>query len=94
MGSVSIQILKIPDIKESVFSYDIAGEASLFDLLNAWGAKNAPGLPKRVFDNETGGIASTILVLRNGRSVKSEDPRTTIVAPGDSITITPIIVGG
>jgi len=94
MGSVSIRLLNISDIKESKFSYDIAGEACLSDVLNNWGAQNAPGFLKRVFDPETGSIASTILILKNGRSVKSEDPKTTMVSPGDVIIIMPILVGG
>jgi len=94
MGAVSINLRNISDIEERTFSFDISGEVSLFDMLSAWGALYAPGLAKRVFDPETGGIASTIMIIKNGRSVKSDDPRTTIVSPGDDITVFPIIVGG
>ena len=94
MGSISIQLSSISDIDESMFSYDIASEATLFDVLGTWGARDAPDLMKRVFDPETGGIAASILILKNGRSVKSEDPKMTMVSPGDAIIIMPILVGG
>ena len=94
MGSVSIQLSNVSNIKERMFSYEIAGKASLFDVLNTWGAQNAPDLLKRLFDLETGSIASTILILLNGRSVKSEDPKTTMVSPDDAIIIMPVLVGG
>jgi len=93
MGAVSIKLRNILDIEESTFTYDIPGQVSLFDMLNEWGVSNAPGLAQRVFDPETGGVASTIMVIQNGRSVKSDDPKKTIVTPGDEITIFPIIVG-
>ena len=94
MGVASIQLSNIPDIKKSFFSYDIGDEASLFETLNAWGAEEAPGVLKRIFDPETGSIAGTMIVLINGRSVKSEDPKKTMVSPGDVILIAPILVGG
>lgn len=94
MGVVSIQISNIPDVKESMFLYDIGDEACLFDTLNAWGTEKAPGVLKRIFDPETGSIAGTMIVLINGRSVKSEDPKKTTVSPGDVILIAPILVGG
>jgi len=94
MGSVSIQLSNITDPAENMFTYDIDCAVSLFDMLSAWGAQSAPGLLKRVFDPESGSIASTILILINGRSVKSEDPRTTMVSPGDTIMIMPILIGG
>ena len=94
MGSVSIQLSNIKDVEESEFTYEIAGEASLFDMLNTWGAQHAPSLRERLFDPESGGIATTILILKNGRSVKSEDPKTTMVSPGDVLMIMPILVGG
>jgi len=81
-------------VEENEFSYDISGEISLFDLLNTWGAQNAPGLLKRLFDPELGSIASMILILINGYSVKSDDPKTTMVSPGDIIFIKPVLVGG
>ena len=94
MGAVSLIIRNIPDIEEKTFSFDIPGDVSLFDMLSAWSEENAPGLTKRVFDPETGCISGTIMIIKNGRSVKSEDPRVTIVSPGDEITVFPIIVGG
>jgi len=94
MGGVSIKLQNITSVKESLFTFDITNDISLFELLNSWGALHAPELPGRVFCAETGIIASTMMVIINGRSVKSDDPKTTMVSPGDEILITPIIVGG
>ena len=94
MGSLSIQISNIPDINERVYSFDLAGETCLFDVLDAWCAQNAPGTLDKIIDPQTRLVAATTLVTVNGRSVKSDDPKTTMAAPGDSIYVTKIIVGG
>jgi len=79
---------------DSSFTYEITGQITLTDLMYDWGRQNAPGVPDRLFDPVTGYIAGTMLVLLNGRSVKSDDPKTTMVYPGDVIYITPILIGG
>lgn len=94
MSCVTIRLSNISNMEESEFLYDIAGESCLFDVLNAWSAQNAPGPLKRIFDPEIGSIAGSILILLNGRSVKSKDPKTTMVSPGDVITIMPVLIGG
>ena len=94
MGGVSIKLTSFPGMEESVFSFDIACETSLFDVVSEWGAQNAPDILRRVFDLQTGGVAGNMLIIQNGRSVKSDDPKTTMVSPGDAITIAPIIIGG
>ena len=82
------------NLGENEFSYEVAGVVSLADLLNGWCSQNAPSLIERVFDKDTGCIAGTAMVLLNGRSVKSEDPKTLMVSPGDSISVMPILIGG
>jgi len=94
MGAVSLLLRNISDVEERKYTIDIPGDVSLFDMLSTWSEENAPGLTKRVFDPETGDVSGTMMVIKNGRSVKSEDPRVTIVSPGDEITVFPIIVGG
>lgn len=94
MADVSIRVSSGFNLKEPEFRHDIAGQMNLFDLLTEWSAQNAPEVLKRFFDPETELIASTTLILLNGRSVKSDNPKTTMVSPGDSIYITPILLGG
>ena len=96
MGSVSITLSPgfLLELKDSEFSYDIPGSMSLNDLILGWCAKNAPELPERLFDKNTGGIAGNAMILLNGNSVKSEDPKKLLISPGDKISMHPILIGG
>ena len=94
MGSVSIRLMNFPSVADGGFSHELTGETSLYELLSEWGGQCAPSILKRLFEPESGGVAATILILLNGRSVKSDDPKTTMVSPGDEITIAPILLGG
>ena len=94
MGSVTIKLASSFHLKENTFSWDIGDRTSLAELLSGWGAANEPELLGKLFNPETGFIAEMVLVLQNGRSVKSVDPKSTTVSPGDSIYITPILPGG
>ena len=94
MGSVSIRFSSGFDIPTTGFSYDITNTVSLVDLMNTWCGQNAPEVFGKIFDSETEYIAATMLITLNGRSVKSDNPKTTMVSPGDSLYITPILVGG
>ncbi|MCL2166381.1 MAG: hypothetical protein FWH49_03735 [Clostridiales bacterium] len=66
----------------------------LTDLLEQWSSRDAPGAADKIMDRENGCIAAAVLILLNGRSVKSEDPETVLISPGDSIKIMPILLGG
>ena len=96
MGTVSITLSPgfLLDLKDNEFSYEIPDSTSLAELLGGWCSINAPELIERIFDKETGGIAGTAMVLVNGRSVKSDDPKTLQIHPGDSISVLPILIGG
>ena len=94
MGSISITLSNLPDIGRDMFAYELESEKCLYDILRDWCEKSAPGFEKRLFDPVTGGIGATMLVLQNGRSVKSEDPRETMISPGDALSILPILIGG
>lgn len=94
MGSVAINLAPGFQREESAFTWEIPAPVCLADLLEDWGSRCAPELLGRLFDREAGGIAASILILVNGRSVKSEDPRATMVSPGDSVLIAPVLLGG
>jgi len=93
-GTVSIALSPAFQNAANSFAFEIAGPISLTALLNEWGSRNAPKLLAKLFDPETGFVADSILIVLNGRSVKSDDPETTIVSPGDSLYISPIVLGG
>jgi len=94
MGSVSIRLMNGFYLEKDTFAYDVSDSMSLYNLLHEWGAKEAPEALDRLFDQTTGYIAQTILILVNGRSVKSDNPKTVMVSPGDTVAITTILVGG
>jgi sulfur carrier protein ThiS len=94
MGSVSIRLAPGFSMEKNEFSYDIQEQTNLADLMVKWGSQHSPEALDRLFDPETEYIASTMMILLNGKSVKSDDPKTTMISPGDSIYITPILLGG
>ena len=94
MGSVSIRFANGFKLETNDYLFDITNTVSLADLMGAWCGQNAPEILGRLFKPETGEIAVSIMITLNGRSVKSDNPRMTMVSPGDSIFITPILVGG
>jgi len=94
MGIVTIKLASSFRLEENIFSRETGGQTNLTDLLTGWGADHAPDLLGKLFDAETGFISEMVLVLLNGRSVKSGDPKTTMVSPGDSLYITPVLPGG
>ena len=94
MGTVSIHLMNGFQLEKNTFTFCIDDTMSLYDLMHEWGAQEAPEALGRLFHHETGYIAPTILILLNGRSVKSDDPRKTMVSSGDRIAVTTILVGG
>ena len=94
MGNVSIRLALGPILQEKAFSYNITEQISLADLMNEWGSQYAPEVLKQLFDPQTEYIAGSILILLNSRSVKSDDPRKTVISPGDDVFITRILIGG
>ena len=96
LGAITLSLSHgfLLNFERNEFLCEIAGETSLFDLLTGWCSENALELLERLFDKNTGAIAGTVMILLNGRSVKSDDPKTLMVSPGDNMTIFPILVGG
>lgn len=76
------------------FSFPLTDQMSLAGLLDEWCAQNAPETLDKLIDPQTQCIAASTLITINGRSVKSDDPETTMVSPGDRIYITKILIGG
>jgi hypothetical protein len=94
MGSVSIRFSQSFKPAAGVFLHNIADPVSLFDLMRTWCGNNAPEVFAKLFEPKTEYIAGAMLITLNGRSVKSDNPKTTMISPGDVIYVTPILVGG
>ena len=82
------------ELEDAGYSFPVSGQTSLADLLAGYCAEYSPETLEKIIDPRTRLIAAATLVTVNGRSVKSEDPETTMLSPGDSIYITRILIGG
>ncbi|MCL1848997.1 MAG: aldehyde ferredoxin oxidoreductase family protein [Clostridiales bacterium] len=78
----------------TVHKHLAAGETNLYEVLYEWENEDGSAEMPKTIDESTGYAAASIMILLNGRSVKSEALKTVTVLPGDEIRITPIVIGG
>lgn len=67
---------------------------TLYHFLEQWSAEHTPGLIEQLFHPDTRGLREGILILINGKAVRQEVAHKSLIAPGDTVAILPVIVGG
>lgn len=94
MGRVELRIAAqfYPGFEKT--EVQLAESCILYRLLEQWSAEHAPGLMEQLFNPDTLVLREGVLILINGKAVQQEDAHKSSIAPGDTVTVLPVIVGG